>query len=630
MRPASWGWSATNCAALLFLVGVSCGARGQVTSITALEVQSKVVPSELRGSPGLPDAGPWESVQLPLIRHVAPLPDDRGLYVHWFRFRQRVPEGSAAAIYIPRLNAGYVCAFFDGRRIEDERWLAGTRWNVPPLLVLPASMPLSGEEIEVIVAVQHRGKLAISAIQFGPYPGALLNRYEARVFAETSVPKMVTAVMLAFGAFTLGVWWRRRGETHYLLFSGAMLAWSTYLLPNYYTPGDGFTTLSRLYWWAGAISVVWLVYFMYTFGLRFLAARTRLPSVLLAYAGASTLITLALSQFDQSRGALYVLAWEAVNLLAPVLSAIAVVLATRAAWRACTPEGWLLVAALWAELGLNVYDRLLAESLVPIDGIDLQPFGALFVFAAFGYAIMRRYVAALADAENSTVQLDRQLAARTRELEASHARLREIEREQALSDERQRLMREMHDGMGSSLMSSLALVEQGRLDGTAVAQVLRETIDDLKLTIDSLEPIGQDLLTLLATLRYRLGARLERAGLTFDWSVRDLPTLAWLDANASLQILRILQEAMTNVVKHARASRIRVETSFDDLDVVVRVSDNGRGFPAATSGTERQAGRGLQNMRRRAESLGGRVDITRESGETHVTLRLPRERPAAK
>jgi signal transduction histidine kinase len=59
-------------------------------------------------------------------------------------------------------------------------------------------------------------------------------------------------------------------------------------------------------------------------------------------------------------------------------------------------------------------------------------------------------------------------------------------------------------------------------------------------------------------------------------NVRDLPPLAWLDANASLQVLRILQEALTNVVKHAQASRIRVETAFDDDSVVVRVTDRSR------------------------------------------------------
>lgn len=135
--------------------------------------------------------------------------------------------------------------------------------------------------------------------------------------------------------------------------------------------------------------------------------------------------------------------------------------------------------------------------------------------------MVQSYVGSLAAVERS-VELDRQLVERTRELEASHARVRE-----------------MHDGMGSTLMSSLVLVEQAWLDSAAVAQVLRESIDDLKLTIDSLEPIGNDLLTLLATLRYRPGARLDRTGVKLERNVRDPPPLPCPDATASLQVLRI-------------------------------------------------------------------------------------------
>jgi signal transduction histidine kinase len=602
--------------------------RDEIIRVTSVEVQVKRLPSGSRGEPGQPDDGPWRRIELPLVERAAPLlADDSGLYVHWFRFRQRLPQGSSAALYIPRVRSGYLCAYFDGRRIEDERWLASPGWNVPLLFVLPASMPVQGGDIEILVAAQHRGSIALSAMSFGPYPGALLFRHQARTFAESTVPKLVTAIMLAFGAFTFGVWWRRRSESTYLLFSGAMLAWSVYLLPNYLS-FDGFSPVWRFYWWAGAIAVVWLAYFMYTFALQFLGARMRLPRLLFGYALASTVTTLALFLFDPSRGTLYQHVWQAVDILTPVASVVAVILVTRAAVRVRTPEAGLLALALWAELVFNLYDRLLVEQLVPIDGIDLQPFGALFVFAAFGYAILRRYVASLADVESSNVELDRQLAARTRELEASHARLREVEREQALADERQRLIREMHDGMGSALMSSLVLVEQGRLDNAAVAQVLRENIDDLKLTIDSLEPIGPDLLTLLGTVRYRLGSRLERAGIRLVWNVKDLPPLPWLDANASLQVLRILQEALTNVVKHAQASTIRVDTDFDKDSVVVRVTDDGRGTEAAARDAGQPAGRGLQNMKRRAESLGGRVDLESRPGATAISLRLPRERRA--
>jgi signal transduction histidine kinase len=166
------------------------------------------------------------------------------------------------------------------------------------------------------------------------------------------------------------------------------------------------------------------------------------------------------------------------------------------------------------------------------------------------------------------------------------------------------------------------MVEQGRLSAGEVATVLRECIDDLKLTIDSLEPIGQDLVTLLATLRYRLGRRLEQAGLTLEWRVGDLPSLPWLDAVTALQVLRIIQEALTNVIKHAGARTIRIATEVSGTEVQVRISDDGVGFDGNVSG----GGRGLMNMRRRAEQLGGQVEFAREAGWTQVTLRLPVDR----
>jgi signal transduction histidine kinase len=168
------------------------------------------------------------------------------------------------------------------------------------------------------------------------------------------------------------------------------------------------------------------------------------------------------------------------------------------------------------------------------------------------------------------------------------------------------------------------MVEQGKLDSTQIATVLRESIDDLKLTIDSLEPMGEDLLTLLGTLRYRLGKRLEVAGIKLEWQVEETPPLQWLNPTASLQILRILQETLTNVLKHAHATTIRVETGFDATHVWIRLTDNGHGFDVVTARHRSDRGRGLQNLERRAASMSGSVQIESRPGTTTVTLQLPR------
>ncbi|HEV8692025.1 MAG TPA: ATP-binding protein, partial [Ideonella sp.] len=202
-------------------------------------------------------------------------------------------------------------------------------------------------------------------------------------------------------------------------------------------------------------------------------------------------------------------------------------------------------------------------------------------------------------------------------------RLREVEREQALLIERQRLMRDMHDGLGSTLMSSLVLAEQGKLQQDALAALLRECVDDLRLVIDSLEPIEHDLVTLLASLRHRLGRRLEAAGLAMRWEVDDLPPLPWLNPPDALQVLRIVQEVLTNVLKHAAAHTVRISTSLRGGHVQVLIEDDGLGFEAASP----NGGRGLRHLVQRAARLGGRLVIDSAPGRgTQVTLDLPLQR----
>jgi signal transduction histidine kinase len=205
--------------------------------------------------------------------------------------------------------------------------------------------------------------------------------------------------------------------------------------------------------------------------------------------------------------------------------------------------------------------------------------------------------------------------------------LREVEHEQMLGKERKRLMQDMHDGLGSSLTSAIRSVELGQLTDAQVSQLLNDCMDDLKLAIDSMEPVDADLLLLLATLRFRLEPRIEGAGVALRWEVRDVPTLAWLDPSSALHILRIVQEAVANVLRHTRATEIRVSTGPAGGGVQVSIEDNGQGFDVDQARAE-STGRGLRNQARRALAIGGTVTWTSGPQGTRFTLWLPLEAAA--
>lgn len=220
---------------------------------------------------------------------------------------------------------------------------------------------------------------------------------------------------------------------------------------------------------------------------------------------------------------------------------------------------------------------------------------------------------------------------RNRQLQASLDRIQELllararkEQELAVAQERQRLMREIHDGIGASLNTSLAMIERGRMDRHSLAAVVRECIDELKLTVDSLEPMENDLVAVIATLRYRLEKRLLAAGIRMEWQVQELPPLPWLEVTQALSIMRVLQEALSNIVRHSRATSVTIATAEQPRDglpgVEVCIIDDGTGFDAALA---QQYGHGLRNMRERAAGLGGQLTVESAPGKTAVRLWLP-------
>jgi signal transduction histidine kinase len=184
-------------------------------------------------------------------------------------------------------------------------------------------------------------------------------------------------------------------------------------------------------------------------------------------------------------------------------------------------------------------------------------------------------------------------------------------------------MRDMHDGVGSQLMATLNAFERGQLPAQQVGDLLRQCIEDLRLVIDSLDAGEHNLVAALANLRYRLEPRLTAAGLGLGWDV-DPQAGSRLAPGAVLHVLRVVQEALNNAMKHAQATRLEVravnETGTGAL--CVEVTDDGIGTPFVAPTAAGSAGRGLENMRQRARSLGGELELVRRARGTCVRLRI--------
>jgi signal transduction histidine kinase len=136
-----------------------------------------------------------------------------------------------------------------------------------------------------------------------------------------------------------------------------------------------------------------------------------------------------------------------------------------------------------------------------------------------------------------------------------------------------------------------------------------------------------DSLGLSAAIEWQVDEFVKASGLPCELSMPEDDVA--LDRETSTAIFRILQESLTNIVRHAKASRVSVQLSNDERTTTLRVTDNGVGIPAQamTRGTSF----GLLGMKERALMLGGSLDLVSGSGGgTTLTVRLPHQRGPAK
>ena len=235
----------------------------------------------------------------------------------------------------------------------------------------------------------------------------------------------------------------------------------------------------------------------------------------------------------------------------------------------------------------------------------------------FGIALLaiviRRFRTASTQANELLGTLAARVADRERELATTYARLAEAGREQARTHERARILRDMHDGVGSHISAAIHQLQSGQASRAGLLRTLRDSLDQLKLSIDSIHLPAGDVGALLAALRYRLAPRLADSGVALEWAVEECPPVARLDAPAMRQLQFLLFETISNVLQHAGASVLRIEAGMHDGVQRLRAIDNGCGFDAT------RAPRALQQ---RAHAIGARLTLESRPGRTVVQLQF--------
>jgi len=228
------------------------------------------------------------------------------------------------------------------------------------------------------------------------------------------------------------------------------------------------------------------------------------------------------------------------------------------------------------------------------------------------------------------------LALNLSEYRAADAQLQLLARQvvQSQENERAHLSRELHDSTSQTLVSIKLLMDSAIGQLGRESQRLPTTLSQARARIDDaltevrdishrLRPVVLDTLGLPSALRHLGEEFAEHAEMAFFMRLHgqadDLPD------EIKTVLFRITQEALTNIDKHARASRVDLRLIFLAGGVRLTVADDGTGFDVAAIGVDPRRGIGLRNMRERVESIGGVFKVHSRPGSTRVIAQVPAE-----
>jgi signal transduction histidine kinase len=269
--------------------------------------------------------------------------------------------------------------------------------------------------------------------------------------------------------------------------------------------------------------------------------------------------------------------------------------------------------------------RLISRALMA--GVVLLNIVLLIIAASLLARQARRRAELTEQLANENEELERRVRRRTAELSALSSHLQQLSEKEKAS-----LARELHDELGGLLIavkmdvswlqkrSPSALEPDIQTRWTRVLQVLDDGVDFKRRIVESLRPTLLDNMGLLPAVRWITQETCNRAGLHYTEVYPELEPL--LIDDAAIMVFRLVQESLTNIVKHAHATEVRVEIELDETEMTVLIADNGVGI--ASERREAVGSHGLATMRHRVRSFGGHLEIdSLAPNGTKVLARLP-------
>jgi signal transduction histidine kinase len=540
-------------------------------------------------------------------------PNQGGIGRYHFQVKHQVKPNGSWAIYLPQLSMN-ASVSINGVNIGNGGSMVdpiARYWNLPLYFIVPESLWKEGDNfIDVYIAGYPNGRSGLSPIFAAPH--YLLHKYYEK--------RKLTLILLDIGSFAINlilgviilIWASQTKDLGLYFFGFGALISCIPIADSFWTDVE----LYRFIWrWITHCSLSIAIALFYLFMLKMLHRPLGLyGKCVMGYMG---MVMIALL-FTNNALLLPVAKWLHFGDLFLIVQLIYICISD---WvkRGSSLSLWL-GGCMFIVLNFGLADWLPAVLNQTKNSPYIYYIGPVAFSFAVSLALLARYISALSVERHYSENLQSELKAQKEMLDQQFKIIAELEKDRAVANERNRIMRELHDGIGGHLMAALALSEKKNISSHDdeiyfTQKRIRYALDELRLVMDSLDQ-SAEFETALAMLRQRIEPELLNHNIKLIWDIGESPPVFLGSPERILHGLRLIQEAIVNVLKHAQSTVIEVKLSGFELSI----ADNGVGFNVK----EKSSGRGLHNIRWRAEQLQADLIIESTDKGSKISIVWPK------
>ncbi|WP_143131254.1 sensor histidine kinase [Noviherbaspirillum humi] len=571
----------------------------------------------IQSDAALPPTGTpnWRAAALPYRQ---PRPADAGLQTYWFLAPFRLVDSGdspSSVVFSSLPNGGKI--YINGALAADLGTSTPQVWSrrLRPFMinVAPGVLRQGSNTIAIRFAV-HDPFVALGEIRLGPR-AALQETFDTVHFWKIGSYQYTNTLCFFMGAFALVFWLRRRAERAHLYFGICALLWGlrtvVAFIPQF--PAEYWPLWrTTCYLTTGAFLVCIILA-----PLRLVGFRSRLlDRVLLAH---WILGVAAFALFGKRLQLFIDTAWHAAFLPFAFFMFWQVALN---AWRKPSTTHVAMLLTAIGVIGLSLHDLIAMNGWFGTAPVFLLHVGVPALLLAMLCSIMDRLLLSLEATENVNDRLTALAHQREKELLLQYEKQKQLAYQHAANHERQRIMQEMHDGLGAKLVEARELAVDLDAPGAGVAPVLEEALDEMRMVIGSLASSNPDLVAALGEFRYRLIARLTRAGGKLSWRTENLPDCLLVNPYNGMHVLSVLNDAVNSFIRAGAARPLSICIIHQPEWLELQIQGSEHPVSSIVPGISAAV---QQRMERRAEAMN--ATLTLQPGGTGCRLqwRLPAE-----